>query len=290
MAKDNTSTSGNKEEDIEYEEKEYRSYMMEILLFIMLFSVFFVGFWDKMFITIPAGYKGVMFKTFQEGTVIDRYWDEGLAFVYPWDEIFLYDTRVISGQDTINALTQDGIQVEAEISYRYRPEEDSLGLMHKNLGLDYANKIIVPHVTGATREVISSYEIEALYTVSRKAVQDSMLISVREHVDAAYPLTMIDLVIRNIALDSTVERAIADKLVKEQEMLGYDYLIQKERKEEERKVIEARGLKRFQDTSGIDLLKYYGIQATQELATSKNSKVVIIGTDSKELPVILSGN
>ena len=162
--------------------------------------------------------------------------------------------------------------------------------MHKSIGLAYADKIIIPHVTGATREVISRYEIEALYTTSRSDVQTDMLTQVRRQVDAYYPLTMIDIVVRNIALDSTVERAIADKLVKEQEMQGYDYIIQKELKEEQRKIIEARGIRRFQDTSGIDVMKYYGIQATEKLATSPNSKVVIIGTDSKELPVILSGN
>lgn len=280
----------NDQDDNEKEEKGSRSYMMQLLIIIMLILVFVVSFWNSMFISIPAGHRGVMFKTFGGGTVVDEHWDEGLAFVFPWDEMYIYDTRVISGQDTIDALTQDGIQVEAEISYRYRPEIDSLGLMHQNLGLDYANKIIVPHVTGATREVVSRYEIEALYTTSRKDVQRAMLVQVRQQVDDVYSITMLDLVVRNIQLDSIVERAIANKLVKEQEMLAYDYLIQKELKEEERIVIEARGLRRFRDTSGVDVLKFYGIKATEKLATSPNSKVVIIGTDSKDLPVILSGN
>ena len=275
---------------LDNQERVPRSYLMQVLIIIMLILVFVVGFWDSMFITIPAGHQGVMFKTFGGGTVIDQHWEEGLVFVYPWDELYIYDTRVISGQDTIDALTEDGIQVEAEISYRYRPEIDSLGLMHKNLGEDYAVKIIIPHVTAATREVVSRYDIEALYTTSRKDVQIAMLARVREEVDDAYPITMLDLVVRNIVLDTTVERAIADKLVKEQEMLAYDYLIQKELKEEERKVIEARGLRRFRDTSRIDVLKFYGIKATEQLATSPNAKVVVIGTDSEDLPVILSGN
>ncbi len=281
----------NNTEEIEDDnEGSGQSYLMKILIVIMLVLVFIIAFWESMFVSIPSGYQGVMFRTFGGGTVTDQHWDEGLVFVFPWDEIYLYDTRIISGQDTIDALTKDGIVVEVEISYRYVPEADSLGLMHKSIGLDYADKIIIPHVTGATREVISRYEIEALYTTSRSDVQTDMLTQVRRQVDAYYPLTMIDIVVRNIALDSTVERAIADKLVKEQEMQGYDYIIQKELKEEQRKIIEARGIRRFQDTSGIDVMKYYGIQATEKLATSPNSKVVIIGTDSKELPVILSGN
>lgn len=274
----------------EFEEVGRRPYMMQLLVVLMLIATFIVAFWSEIFIKIPAGHQGVLFRTFGGGTVTGEHWDEGLVFIFPWDEMYIYDTRVISGQDTIDALTEDGIQIEAEISYRYRPEIDSLGLMHKNLGLDYAEKVIVPHITGATREVISRYDIEALYTTSRGNVQSDMLAQVHEQVDKNYPITVIDLVVRNIVLDSIVERAIADKLVKEQEMQAYDYIIEKELKEEERKIIEARGIRRFRDTSEIDVLRYYGIQATEKLSTSPNSKVVIIGTDSKELPVILNGN
>lgn len=274
-----------------YEEEPLkRSYMLEVLITVMLLLLLVVFFWDSMFITVPAGHKGVLFRTIAGGTVTDKYFDEGLIFIFPWDEMYVYDTRVISGQDSIEALTEDGLQVRAEISYRYRPKIDSLGLMHKNLGEDYADKIIVPHVTAATRDVISRYRIDALYTTSRSDIQEDMLVQVRSQVDAVYSITTLDLIVRNITLDETVEQAISDKLVKEQEMLGYDFLIEKELREEERKLIEARGIKLFRDTSGIDILKWKGIEATQELATSPNAKVVIIGTDSGEMPVILGGN
>lgn len=264
--------------------------MIEVLILIMLLLLLTVFFWDNMFVTIPAGHKGVLFRTIAGGTVTDKYFNEGLVFIFPWNEMYVYDTRVISGQDTIDALTEDGLQVRAEISYRYRPKIDSLGKMHKNLGLDYRDKIIVPHVTAATRDVISRYRIDALYTTSRSDIQEDMLVQVRNQVDSVYPITTLDLIVRNIALDETVEKAISDKLVKEQEMLGYDFLIEKELREEERKLIEARGIRYFQDTSGIDILKWKGIEATKELATSPNAKVVIIGTDSGEMPVILGGN
>lgn len=264
--------------------------MLEALIFIMLSLILVVALWDSIFITIPAGHKGVLFRTIAGGTVTDRYYDEGLVLVLPWNEMYVYDTRIISAQDSIEALTEDGLQVRAEISYRYRPKIDSLGDMHKNLGLDYGEKIIVPHVTAATRDVISRYRIDALYTTSRSDIQADMLRQVRNQVDSVYSITTIDVVVRNIALDETVEEAIAGKLVKEQEMLAYDFILERELREEERKLIEARGIKLFLDTSGIDILKWKGIEATRELATSPNAKVVIIGTDSGEMPVILGGN
>ena len=147
--------------DIYEQEPVKRSYMMEALIIVMLLLLLAVFFWDNIFINIPAGHKGVLFRTLAGGTVTDKYFDEGLIFIFPWNEMYVYDTRVISGQDTIDALTEDGLRVRAEISYRYRPNIDSLGNMHKNLGLDYDDKIIVPHVTAATRDVISRYRIDA---------------------------------------------------------------------------------------------------------------------------------
>ncbi len=279
----------NQTADIQEEDQFKRSRLLEILIGIMVFLMLIIYFWDNIFITVPAGHKGVLFRTIRGGTVTDKYYDEGLVLVLPWNEMYIYDTRVISGQDSIDALTEDGLQVKAEISYRYRPNFDSLGMMHKNLGLDYEDKIVVPHVTAATRDVISRYRIDALYTTSRKDIQDDMLLQVRNQVDSVYPITTLDLIVRNIVIDETVEQAIANKLVKEQEMLAYDFIIEKELKEEERKLIEARGIRYFQDTSGIDILQWKGIEATKELSTSPNAKVVIIGTDSGDLPVILGG-
>ena len=267
-----------------------RPYLLEVLIVVMLLLLLAGVFFKFIVIYIPAGHKGVLFKPIQGGTVTDKHWNEGLALIFPWNQMFIYDTRIITRQDTINALTEDGLQVQAELSYRYRPEIDSLGLIHKNIGQDYSEKIIVPHVTAATRDVISRYRIDALYTTSRTDIQRDMLARVRGQVDDHYPSTTIDVVVRNIVLDEVVEGAISSKLVKEQEMLAYDFIIEKELKEEERKLIEARGIRLFRDTSGIDILQWKGIEATQNLATSPNAKVVIIGTDTGELPVILGGN
>ena len=279
-----------KPSDIQDKEKTNRSYLLELLILTMIALMLIVFFWNSIFVSIPAGHKGVLFRPFSGGTVTDKYYGEGLAFIFPWNEMTVYDTRVLSGQDSIDALTEDGLKVRAEISYRYRPTFDSLGEIHKNLGLEYKDKIIVPHITAATRDVISRYRIDALYTTSRDDIQTDMLRRVRGQVDSVYPITILDLIVRNIAIEKTVEQAIADKLVKEQEMLGYDFLLEKEHKEEERKVIEARGIKRFQDTSRISILRWKGIEATQALATSTNAKVVVIGKSSSDIPIILGGN
>jgi regulator of protease activity HflC (stomatin/prohibitin superfamily) len=70
-----------------------------------------------------------------------------------------------------------------------------------------------------------------------------------------------------------------------------EFVLQREKQEAERKRVEAAGIKDFQDivTQGISekLLEWKGIEATQDLAKSPNSKIVIIGNAKNGLPLIM---
>ena len=72
------------------------------------------------------------------------------------------------------------------------------------------------------------------------------------------------------------------------------FILEKERQEAERKRIEAKGIADFQDivSRGISeqLLKWKGIEATEKLANSPNTKVVIIGSPKDGLPIILGSD
>jgi prohibitin 1 len=78
----------------------------------------------------------------------------------------------------------------------------------------------------------------------------------------------------------------------EQESQRMQFVLSKERQEAERKAIEAQGIADFQRivSSGIsdELLRWKGVEATERLADSCNTKVVIMGNGRDGLPVILS--
>jgi regulator of protease activity HflC (stomatin/prohibitin superfamily) len=71
------------------------------------------------------------------------------------------------------------------------------------------------------------------------------------------------------------------------------FRLQKEKQEAERKRIEAQGIRDFQQTvsQGISqqLLEWKGIEATENLAKSSNTKIVVIGNPKNGLPLILGG-
>jgi prohibitin 1 len=70
-----------------------------------------------------------------------------------------------------------------------------------------------------------------------------------------------------------------------------NFRLQKETQVAQRKRIEAAGVRDFQQivAQGItpSLLEWKGIEATENLAKSPNSKVVVIGNNKNGLPLIL---
>lgn len=284
------------------EENEYTFLSLEALIIVMLLMMVPIYFLPRLFSIIPAGHKGALYQTLWGGTQLNgKYYDEGFHFMYPWDKMILYDTRIKERQDTILALTEDGLEVSAEISYRNFPDYTRIGRLHRELGPGYLETILIPHITAITRDIISQHRVDKLYSTSRDSIQIVMTQRCQTQITDNYPISIVDIVVRNIVLPETVREAIARKLVREQEMLEFDFRLAIEEKEAARKVIEAegeerarlveaRGVKIFLDTANIDILKWEGINATKELSKSPNAKVVVVGTGDGDLPIILGGN
>ena len=85
--------------------------------------------------------------------------------------------------------------------------------------------------------------------------------------------------------------SLVQKQRAEQESQRMEFILTKEKQEAERKRIEAQGIADFQTivAKGISdpLLRWKGIEATEKLAASSNTKVIIVGSGKDGLPVIL---
>ena len=106
------------------------------------------------------------------------------------------------------------------------------------------------------------------------------------------PLILLqDFLINRVVIPDKLSAAIESKLEQSQVAASYQYRLEAERAETERKFIEAEGIRRFQEVVSQSFtpayLTFLGIQATEALARSSNSKVIIIG-GKNGLPVILN--
>ena len=104
-------------------------------------------------------------------------------------------------------------------------------------------------------------------------------------------LIIYDTLVLGLELPAAVNAAINRKIEQYYLVQEYGFRVEREKKESERKQIEANGIRDFQQTvtQGISdsYVRWRGIEATLQLAQSPNTKIVIIGSGKDGLPVIL---
>lgn len=87
--------------------------------------------------------------------------------------------------------------------------------------------------------------------------------------------------LRKVGLPAGLTASIEQKLQSEQESQRMQFVLTKEKQEAERKRIEAQGIADFQ------AIVTKRIGATEKIAQTPNTKVVIIGSGKDGLPLIL---
>jgi len=94
-----------------------------IVIYLMVVSLIGAILAPHVVVTVPSGHVGLMWKRFRGGTVLDprQLKDEGLRILLPWDKMFLYDLRLQTTTDSYNAITRDGVSINATISIRLVP-------------------------------------------------------------------------------------------------------------------------------------------------------------------------
>lgn len=265
----------------------------KFIITLIIGFVAMVVIWNTATVTIRSGEGGVLYRQFGEGTVTDETFTEGFHFIAPWNTMYKFNVRNLEEKETMEALSKNGLTIQMEMSVRYRPEQDKLGIIHKTIGQGYKEVIVMPEVRSSARNVIGRYDPEELYSSKRDVIQEEIFADVKIRLEEKN-IILDAILIRGIELPPNIKAAIEKKLKQEQESMEYEFKIAKETKEAERKRIEAQGIKDFQDivSEGISdkLLRWKGIEATLELAQSENTKVVVIGQGDDGLPLILGGS
>jgi regulator of protease activity HflC (stomatin/prohibitin superfamily) len=284
-------------------------HLPSVVIYLMVATLVAVVLYPHMVITVPSGYVGVLWKRFGGGTVLDprRLKNEGFNLILPWNEVFLYDLRLQSFTESYNAISSDGVSLTATINVRFRLQRDAVPVLHQAIGPNFKQVLVQPGIGSLTREVIAQYNAEQVYSTARQEIQDKIrgLVEERlsekmmEHQDdeESYRVSMreiiilYDILVAGIELPAAIVAAINRKTEQYYIAEEYKFRVEREKRESERKKIEAEGIRDFQQTvsQGISesYLRWRGIEATLQLSQSTNSKVVVIGSGKDGLPIIL---
>jgi regulator of protease activity HflC (stomatin/prohibitin superfamily) len=239
--------------------------------------------------TVESGHRGIVFKTLGGGTS-NEILTEGMHFIPVWNHVIAYDTRVHEMKEQLVVLSSNGLTLKVDTSVRYRPKADELYELQTQIGPDYDAKVVAPIVRSESRKVFGRYQPEEIYSTKREAIETQIYEEVLKALAGKHVIVEAVLV-RDVEMPEAIKTAIGDKLAEEQRAQKMRFTLDRERQEAQRKQIEAEGIAKYQSIvrQGLtaEYLQFKGIEATQKLAESTNSKVVIVGAGKGGLPVIL---
>jgi regulator of protease activity HflC (stomatin/prohibitin superfamily) len=217
--------------------------VVPVVLLILLASSFRV---------VPVGHGLVIFNTITKGFRLAR---QGITFVPPlicqtrdYDLRRLeYTMSGVSGEgrkaqidDSLWSPTQEGLQVGIDLTVWHHLDPDKVVAVHQKIGPDYEDKIIRPAVRSVIRLVISEYPVMDVYSAKRAKIQDEINQRVKALVEKD-GFMVDEVVLRDVRFTPEFAKAIEAKQIAQQSAEQMKYTLEKEEKEAERKVIEARG-------------------------------------------------
>ena len=239
------------------------------------------------FRTVSAGHVGI--KDFF-GSVSSTVLSPGINVVMPMTRVVQMSVQTQEVKEVAEVPSQEGLILSLETSLLFQLDPAKAADIYRTVGSSYIGTIVEPQFRSAIREVTASYEAKALYSAEREKIATEIF-TLFKRIAGERGIMVQQVLLRRIGLPPVVANAIQEKLRREQEAEQMKFVLQKEQQEAERKRIEAQGIADFQRivAQGISsqLLEWKGIEATEKLATSSNTKIVVIGNSKTGLPIIL---
>lgn len=224
------------------------------------------------------------------GRVTGEVLPEGIHLINPLKSVREVSIQTQQVKETASVPSSEGLVVGLDTSLIFHLDHNKAAEVIQSIQPPYEVTLVEPTLRSAIRSVTAAHSANALYSSAREEVAAQIQAEMEKEL-APRGIAVEKVLLRDIQLPATLRASIEAKQQAEQESLAMSFRLQKEKQEADRKRIEAEGIRDFQRTvaQGISeqLLVWKGIEATERLADSKNTKVVIVGNSKNGLPLIL---
>lgn len=223
------------------------------------------------------------------GTLSNEITSQGPAFFNPFtSKIIKTSIQTNDLELTLSLPTKEGLSVNSQISILYRLDKEKVGNIIKNLGLGYEG-IISNVFRSASADVCARFFAKDMHSGMRSNIEED----IKKQMDKTLGqqgIIIESVLMKSIQLPDGLSKSVERKLQAEQEAMRMEFVLQQEKLEAERIIIQAKGTRDAQNilSQGLtpEIIKLRSIEAFLELSKSPNSKVII--TDGKT-PFLISG-
>lgn len=213
------------------------------------------------------------------GKYSDKIFTSGLKSFNPFTStIVKVPAQTINLEVRLDIPSKEGLTIGSEVSILYNIEPKKVPDLLRNLGIDYEASVVLPVFRSAVADISSKYFAKDMHSGNRgeieKAIKDLMM----KTMDGK-GIFVENVLLKSIQLPRTLSKAIEEKLESEQQAQRMEFVLQGAKKEAERRIIEAEGVRDANKiiSQGLTdkILQFKNIEAWLKLSESANSKVII---------------
>jgi len=218
----------------------------------------------------------------QLGKLKKNIYTEGVVGYNPFvTKVIKASTQTNNLKLVLNLPSKEGLSVTSEISILHRIEQDSIAKILRTYGANY-EPIVASVFRSASSDVCAKYYAKDMHSGMRASIEKSIKEKMHELLSGS-GIVIESVLMKSIKLPPGLASSIEQKLQAEQDAMRMQFILQQEKLEAERKIIEAKGTRDAQKilAEGLteEILQLKSIEAFEKLSTSENGKVII--TDGK---------
>lgn len=142
-----------------------------------------------------------------------------------------------------NLPSKEGLTILSESSILYHIKSDDVPKIIQETGLNYEENLILPVFRSAASDVCSRYYAKDMHSAKRNEIEKEIQKRLAE-VCEEKGFIIEAVLLKSISLPAGLTKSIETKLEAEQEALRMEFVLDRQKKEVERQIIEAEGAKK----------------------------------------------
>lgn len=225
-----------------------------------------------------------------------------------------------------NLPSKEGLTIRSESSILYRIKSSAVPQILKETGMEFEEMLILPVFRSAASDVCSKYDAKDMHSAKRAEIEGEIK---KRMVEICAPKGFIieSVLLKSIVLPGGLSKSIEAKLEAEQDALRMQFVLDRQRQEAQRQIIdaegakeiariqaegkknatiinaeakargieiEAEGVKRANELITVSLtpnvLKFKQIEAFQMLSISPNTKTIVTDGKTPMVNMLNEGN
>ncbi len=217
---------------------------------------------SQSFLIVQAGERAIVFSSISG--VQPYQLSEGLHPVFPflWHPI-KYDiktrTYTMSGEkseaphetddnanriqvpdDSLTALTADGLPVTLDLTIRYHIDPDNVWRLHREIGPNFIDTVVRPQSRSIARMAFAGFPVVEVYSGKRQMIVEQIQAALRPKFQQNF-LILDEVLLRDIRFSNEFQAAIEEKQVAQQTSEQMVYELQRADSEKQQKILQAQG-------------------------------------------------